>query len=188
MVARVRRSLGLLVAALCTVAPLEAQTPRPAPPPAPPVATPTPAPAGSAAAPATAAPVAPSETELGVPIYPNAVTLGAFDAGRGQRYHLFGVAASFTEAVAFYRTALKAKGDVVFDTPPTHIFETGRFRQETMAFPPSVTVKDYTSGGLAGYPNHRGGQPERFPTVLQIVAVTPGAGDRSRSQRSALNS
>jgi hypothetical protein len=119
--------------------------------------------------------VAPTEAELGVPILPNAAYLGSFDAGRGQRFHLFGVRASFTEAVTYYRTILKDKGDVVFDAPPTHIFETGRFRQETMAFPPSVTVKDYTSGGSAGYPNpRRGAQPDHFPTVLQIVAVPPG--------------
>ena len=62
------------------------------------------------------------------------------------------------------------------------MFEIGRFREETMAFPPSVTVKDYTSGGSAGYPNpRRGTQPEHFPTVLQIVAVPPGDAVRRRS-------
>jgi len=39
-----------------------------------------------------------------------------------------------------------------------------------MAFPPGVTIKDYTWGGLAGYLNpRRGAKPERFPTVIQIV-------------------
>ena len=36
---------------------------------------------------------------------------------------------------------------------PTHVFEIGRFREETMAFPPGVTVKDYTWNGSAGYLN-----------------------------------
>jgi hypothetical protein len=41
-----------------------------------------------------------------------------------------------------------------------------------MAFPPSVTVKDWTSGGAAGYRNPRpGGQPQYFPTVIMIVAA-----------------
>ena len=39
-----------------------------------------------------------------------------------------------------------------------------------MAFPPSVTVKDYTWGGSAGYLNpKRGKQPARFKTIIQIV-------------------
>ena len=57
----------------------------------------------------------------------------------------------------FYRTTLKQKGEVLFESPPTHQFETGRFRDETMAFPPSVTIKDYTWGGSAGYPNPKNG-------------------------------
>jgi hypothetical protein len=39
-----------------------------------------------------------------------------------------------------------------------------------MSFPPSVTIKDYTWGGSAGYMDPKlGAQPERFPTVIQIV-------------------
>ena len=39
-----------------------------------------------------------------------------------------------------------------------------------LSFPPSVTVKDYTWGGSAGYMHPKlGAQPERFPTVIQIV-------------------
>ena len=54
--------------------------------------------------------------------------------------------------VAYYRTALKQKGELVFDAPATHEFDVGRFREETMAFPPGVTVKDYTSAGVEGLP------------------------------------
>jgi hypothetical protein len=44
-----------------------------------------------------------------------------------------------------------------------------------MAFPPSVTVKDYAWGGSAGYLNpKRGATPERFRTIIQIVPVPPG--------------
>jgi hypothetical protein len=39
-----------------------------------------------------------------------------------------------------------------------------------MAFPPSVTVKDYTWGGSVGYLNpKRGKEPARFKTIIQIV-------------------
>jgi hypothetical protein len=145
---------------------LGAQTPRPFPQPNQPPAQPT--------APAPAVP-APSEAMLGVAIYPNAQFITSYDAGRGQRFYIFGAAAPFGEIVTFYRTALKQKGDVLFESPPTHQFETGRFRDETMAFPPSVTIKDYTWGGSPGYPNpKKGTKPDRFPTIIQIVPVSPG--------------
>jgi hypothetical protein len=115
---------------------------------------------------------APADGALGMPVYPNAVFLTSYDAGRGQRYYLYGAMASFTEIVAYYRTLLKNRGSTVFETPPTHIFEVGRFNESTMAFAPSVTVKDYPAGLSGGYLNPRpGAKPERFPTVIQIVPV-----------------
>ena len=130
-------------------------------------------------APASAAAVqtnpAPSEATLGVPLYPNAVFLRSYDAGRGQRYYLYGVATPFADLVTYYRNLLKDRGNLVFEVPPTHVFEIGRFRDETMAFPPSVTIKDFTFSGSAGYPNPTpGAQPDRFPTVIQIVPAPPG--------------
>jgi hypothetical protein len=142
--------------------PIPPSTARPAPPPP---AAPGPA---SGEQP-------PSEATLGVPVYPGAQFLTSYDAGRGQRYYLFGSKASFAELVAYYRTILKTKGALVFEQPATHMFEIGRFREELMAFPPGVTVKDYTWGGSAGYPNpSRGADPERFPSVIMIVPAPPG--------------
>ncbi len=110
---------------------------------------------------------------LGVPIYPGAQFIAAYDAGRGQRYYIFGSAASFVDLVTYYRTVLKQKGELVFDVPATHEFDVGRFREESMAFPPGVTIKDYQSDVSQGYPNPKpGGQPARFPTLIQIVPVT----------------
>jgi hypothetical protein len=115
----------------------------------------------------------PTESTLGVPIYHEAEFLGSFDAGRGQRYYLFGTTASFTEVVNYYRTVLKQKGELIFDEPAVHEFDIGKYKEDTMAFPPSVTVKDYAWGGSAGYLNpKRGKQPERFKTVIQIVPAT----------------
>ena len=66
--------------------------------------------------------------------------------------------------VNYYKTVLKTKGDELFEAPPTHQFETARFRDETMAFAPSVTIKDYTYGGSAGYPNpKKGGDAGTIP-------------------------
>jgi hypothetical protein len=110
---------------------------------------------------------------LGVPVYPGAQFLTSYDAGRGQRFYLYGASASFLEIVAFYRTVLKQRGELVFDAPATHQFDVGRFREETMAFPPGVTVKEFQSEISQGYPNPKPGvQPARFPTVIQIVPVT----------------
>lgn len=157
-----------------------AQQPRPFPQPSQPrePSTPsTPAPA-SPASPASPSGV-PGEPALGVPVYPGAQFLGSYDAGRGQRFYLYGVTLSFNDAVTYYRSVLKTRGDVLFESPPTHQFEIGRFRDETMAFPPSVTIKDYTFGGSGGYPNPvPGADPPRFPTVIQIVPPPPGVPQR----------
>ncbi|MDR1988721.1 MAG: hypothetical protein LBQ09_00650 [Acidobacteriaceae bacterium] len=121
---------------------------------------------------ATTADGQPSESMLGVPIYPGAQFLVSYDAGRGQRFYLFGTTASFVDLVTFYRNALKQRGDLVFDAPATHQFDVGKFREDTMAFPPGVTIKDFQSQISQGYPNPKlGGQPARFPTVIQIVPV-----------------
>lgn len=151
------------------VQPPRTTTPAPAPPqPAPPV-PPTPSAADAAAT------DVPTEARLGVPLYPGAQFLASYDAGRGQRYYLFGSTAAFPDVVAFYRTALKQRGELIFDAPATHQFDIGRFREETMAFPPSVTVKEFKSMVSQGYPNPRPGtQPERFPTVIQIVPAPAG--------------
>ena len=103
-------------------------------------------------------------------IYPGAQFIASYDAGRGQRYYLFGTIGSFSALVSYYRTLLKQRGELIFEAPATHQFDTGRFREETMAFPPSVTIKDYQSEISQGYPNPKAGaQPARFPTVIQIV-------------------
>ena len=109
---------------------------------------------------------------LGVPIFAGAEFIVSYDAGRNQRYYLFGTNATFAEVVAYYKTALKQRGELVYEEPPIHQFDVGRFREETMAFPPGVTVKDYASGTAQGYLNpKRGAKPARFRVVIQIVPV-----------------
>jgi hypothetical protein len=145
---------------------------RPAPPPA--TAPKQPAPSNDAqpAKPATAAEAAPTEAMLGVPVFPGAQFIRSYDAGRGQRYYIFGSAASFVDLVAYYRTMLKDKGELVYDVPATHEFDVGKYNENTMAFPPGVTIKDFQSDISQGYPNPKpGGQPARFPTLIQIVPV-----------------
>lgn len=148
--------------------------PRPAPPPTTTPAPPKPAPA--AAAPDSPADDAPGEATLGFPVYPSAQFITSYDAGHGQRYYLFGSEMPFAALVKYYQSALKTRGTLVFDAPATHVFEIGRFREEAMAFPPGVTIKDYTWNGSAGYLNpKKNGQPARFPSIIQIVPAPTGA-------------
>jgi len=180
----VRGILGVAVSALMGTA-VMGQTPQPfprpntAPPPTPSAPAPqAPPPAQPVARPAVPAadPGAPTEGALGFPIYPAAKFIASYEAGRAQRYHIFGATAPFADLVTYYRTVLEERGDRVFEEPPTHMFEVGRFSEETMAFPPGVTIKDWTSGGSAGYPNPKpGAQPARFPTIIMIVPVPPPA-------------
>jgi hypothetical protein len=159
----------LLLLAACV---LLAQTPQPFPKVGPPSQPPPagPPPARLVAQPPADPEAAPTEATVGAPIYPGAEFLVSYDAGRNQRYYLFGTNAGFVEIVNYYRTVLKQRGELIYEAPSIHQFDIGRFREETMAFPPSVTVKDYTWGGSAGYLNpKRGKQPARFKTVIQIV-------------------
>ncbi len=116
---------------------------------------------------------APTDAALGLPIYPAAQFITSYDAGRRQRYYLFGTNSDFEAMVRYYRNVLRERGNRVFDEPPTHIFEVGRFREREMAFPPSVTIKDYAWNGSEGYLNPAGGEPARFRTIIQIVPSPP---------------
>ena len=171
-----RRALLCAASAIVATAAL-AQTPQPFPRPGSPPASPPLVQAPPAAVAAPASPDAPTEASLGLPIYPAARFLASYDAGRGQRYYIFGSTASYADLVTYYRKVLKERGDEVFQQPARHMFEIGRFRDETMAFPPGVTIKDWTWGGSGGYPNpQREGQPARFPTIVMIVPAPPAAG------------
>jgi hypothetical protein len=181
---RARFAVVVLMWALAAAA-IGAQTPQPFPKPVAPKPSTPAAPPTDAQAPAKPPAVqrpgppgsgandVPTDATLGVQIYPGAEFLGSFDAGHGQRYYLFGTNASFAEIVNYYKTALKQKGELIFEEPAVHEFDIGKFKEETMAFPPSVTVKDYAWGGSAGYLNpKRGKQPDRFKTIIQIVPIT----------------
>jgi hypothetical protein len=168
---------AVLIAAFVAQNPAPA---RPQPPPRPAVPAPAPAPAATSVVAALFPDEAPPlESTLGVALYPSAQFLTSYDGGRGQRYYLYGSSASFTELVAYYRTLLKQKGSAIFETPPTWIFEIGKYDENAMSFPPSVTVKDYTADGNGGYLNPKpGASPERFPTIIQIVPPSPAPARR----------
>lgn len=169
----------LLAAAMAQQAPVPQPFPRPGTAPSRPAA-PAPAPAEAIvqtpAPPAVPVEPAPTEAVLGVAVYPGAQFIASYDAGRGQRFYLFGTNATFVDLVAYYRNVLRERGETLFSAPATHQFDIGRFRAETMAFPPSVTLKDYESAVSRGYPNPRPGvEPDRFRTVIQIVPEPPAA-------------
>src|SRR5262249_40710730 len=150
------RDMRLWLLALCVVAPLGAAAqPPPAPQPFPRPGAQPPRPAPQAPVqPAQPAPARPSfgpteqpptEPVLGLAVYPGAQFIASYDAGRGQRYYIFGTTSGFVELVSYYRNALRQKGELVYEVPATHEFDVGRYREDTMAFPPGVTIKDYES-------------------------------------------
>jgi hypothetical protein len=170
--------VGGVAALVLSASAAAAQTPVPFPRPGDPMrpAPQTPArgtpPRQQPAAPAEA----PTEQTLGMPIYPGAEFIQSYDAGRGQRYYLFGTNADFAQIVNYYKTVLKQRGELVYEEPPIHMFDVGRFREETMAFPPGISVKDYTWAGSLGYlVAKRGAPPVRYKTIIQIVPAPASA-------------
>jgi hypothetical protein len=169
-----------------------AQPTKPAPPAPAPATTSKPAPpaqksvAASTAQPAAAsAPegpdAAPTERTLNAPVFPTAQFLTSYDADLGQRFYLYGSTQPFAEVVAYYRTRLKDKGELVFDAPATHVFEVGKFKESEVAFSPGVTITDYAWQGAPGYLNPKpGASPAYFPTVIQIVPPPPALAGRPR--------
>ena len=178
----------MLVAALAfagLLAPAQQQPPVPQPFPRPEASRPAPQqpPAGPPEAappelsPAPGNQTQPTDASLGLPIYPGAQFIASYNAGRGQRYYLFGSSVPFVDLVTYYRNVLKQKGAIVFEVPATHEFDVGRFNEETMAFPPGVTVKDFQSTVFQGYPNPKpGGEPAHFSTIIQIVPSPEATG------------
>jgi len=101
--------------------------------------------------------------------YPSADYLGAIDAGRGQRYYLFGTNTPYPDILMYYKNVLKNSGRELFKTPAMQQFDLGKYSEDTMAYPPSVVVKDYTWNGSEGYLHVDGVMEKRFRTVIQIV-------------------
>src|SRR5687767_9459479 len=119
-------------------------------------------------------PAAPmSDSPIAAPLYPAAQFLEVIDAGKGQQFHLYGTDSSFADIVAYYKATLKNGGRVLFQAPAMHQFDLGRYQEETMAYPPSVVIKDYTWNGSEGYLHISGAASKRYKTIIQIV---PAAG------------
>jgi hypothetical protein len=115
----------------------------------------------------------PSPQELAnAPLYPAADFLEAFDAGRGQKYFIYGTNAPYIDIIAFYRKQLGTGGQEVFRAPAMQRFDLGRFDEETMAYPPSVVVKDYSWNNSPGYLFVSGTTEKRYKTIIQIVPAT----------------
>jgi hypothetical protein len=163
MAARLATGIACALLLVGTSGTAAAQTPPPRPTPFPTV--------GGAKPPAEPAEqTAPDTGALGVPVYPAAIFLETIDAGRGgQQYHLFGTDAPYSEIVAYYKNVLRDGGRTLFQAPAMHQFELGRFQEQSMAYPPSVVVKDYSWNGGQGYLHVEGTTSRRFPTVIQIV-------------------
>ena len=159
------RTAALLAGVLAAATTLTAQqAPRPFPG--------APRPAAQETAPQTPDATTPAiDPAIGVPLYPGAVLIGKFDANPAQPFYLYGTQSAYANVVEYYRTVLKDRGRQLFDGP-MHQFDLGRFRRETMALQPALTVKDYTWNGREGYVHVNGLEVVKFPTVIQVVPVT----------------
>ena len=134
-----------------------------------------------AAAAAMADREAPTEEELGMPIFPNSQYITSYDAGRGQHFHLFGSTATFVDLVGYYSVVLDERGRRVYNRPAIHQFETGPFRDREMDYRPSVTIKDYSLNGSPSYLNTApGGDPPAFSTIIQITTTLPAGAAATR--------
>jgi hypothetical protein len=142
---------------------------RPPEPAAPPDAAAEPAPP-SLTVPTPQPPVLPTS----VPVYPSAEFLETFDAGAGQRFYLFGTNLPYADIVTYYRSVLKTGGRELYKSPGMHQFDLGKFQDDTMAYPPSIVVKDYESDNSPGYLFVSGTTEKRFRTIIQIVPPGPG--------------
>ena len=111
---------------------------------------------------------------LGVPgiIAPGLGFLESFDVGKGQRCYLYGTNATFLETVTYYKQLLKDGGRELFKSPAMQQFDLGKFQEQTMAYPPSVVVKDYAISGSEGYLHVVGTKEQRYKTIVQIVPGT----------------
>lgn len=118
-------------------------------------------------------PAAPVDATLGTVMYPAAVFLETIDAGKGgQQYHLYGTDAPYADIVNYFKATLKQGGRTIFQAPAMHQFELGRFQEQTMAYQPSVVVKDYLWNGSEGYLHVSGTTQRRFRTIIQVVPAT----------------
>lgn len=164
--------VAFVVASLVQTPPVPKPFPQPAQPPTAPTTTTPQTQAPPATVPQSAAPApagVPTSATLGAPIYPTSEFLESFDAGRGQRYYIFGTNAAYVEIVAYYKNVMKSGGRTIFEAPAMQQWELGKFQDQTMAFPPSITVKDYAWSNSEGYLFVTGTNQKRFKTVIQIV-------------------
>ena len=102
-------------------------------------------------------------------MYPSAEFIDSYDAGLGQRYYLYGSNAPYVDVVTYYRNTLKNGGREIYKAPAMQQFDLGKFQDDSMAYPPSVVVKDYTWNGSAGYLAAVGTTEKRYRTIIQIV-------------------
>jgi hypothetical protein len=135
-----RRFICAVLVGVAATGPAAQQTvppPKPFPGATPPTGKPIDPPATPATPGAPAAPSGPygpaksgcDAATIGAPVYPGAQYVDSFDAGKGQRFCLFGTDAGYADIVEYYKRTMKTGNREIFRTPGVWQFDLGRFRK-----------------------------------------------------------
>ena len=116
---------------------------------------------------------------LGVAIYPTAQFLASYDAGRGQRYYLFGTTASFAELVGYYRRQTRrARRSRVQGSADAHVHRrnAGALQGRDDGVSAERDGEGLDERRFARLSRTRRSARSRsgFPTVIMIVPPPPG--------------
>ena len=110
-----------------------------------------------------------------MPVFPSAEFIASYDAGRGQRYYLFGTNNPFAQIVEYYKTVLKQRGELVYDEPPGPHVRGRPVPRGDDGVPAGGHGEGLRVGRTLGYLNpKRGAEPARFKTIIQIVPAPGG--------------
>ena len=104
---------------------------------------------------------------------PGAQFIASYDAGRGQRYYIFGSPASFVDLVAYYRTVLKQKGRAGLRRARDPRVRRRQVPRRHDGVSAGRDDQGLPVGRVAGLSEPEAGRPARaVPDVIQIVPVT----------------
>jgi len=115
----------------------------------------------------------PQKPRSGCRFFPGAQFITSYDAGRGQRYYIFGTAGVVCRTRGLLSDRAQQKGELVYEVPATHEFDVGKYREETMGFRGRDESRTSVGDLARDIPIlNRGRTACKISTLIQIVPVT----------------